>query len=307
MMLRVIIALLLVACGNGRDGSSQGSGPTVVQPDRPLLVTTVNDPLRYFAERIGGEDVEVRFAATPEVVDPATFRPTTDEVVAAQAADLLILNGGGYAKWVEGVSLREARLLDASSSFVTQMIPLKEAVTHGHGPQGEHVHAGMATTFWLDLDLARAQTRAILERFVAERPERAAAFRARHVELDAELVSLDAQVAGAADRLQQEAVVFSHPVYQYLASRYRLVGRSVHWEPEEAPSDAMWGALDELLESHPARIMLWEAEPLAETSARLAQRGIAVVVYEPAGGRAREGDFMTRMRANAARLAAVSK
>ncbi|RLA05886.1 MAG: zinc ABC transporter substrate-binding protein, partial [Gammaproteobacteria bacterium] len=64
---------------------------------------TVNYPLAYFAERIGGEQVEVGFPV-PADVDPAFWSPAADAVAAYQAADVIILNGATYAKWVPKVT-----------------------------------------------------------------------------------------------------------------------------------------------------------------------------------------------------------
>ena len=69
-------------------------------------------------------------------------------------------------------------------------------------------------------------------------------------------------------------MVFSHPVYQYFARRYGLNARSVHWEPDEPPTDAMWAELKELLAEHPAKWMIWEGEPLAKTADKLAELGL---------------------------------
>jgi len=69
----------------------------------PLNLYVVNYPLKYFAERIGGEHVKAVFS-TPADVDPAYWNPDVVNVSAFQKADLILLNGAGYAKWVAKVS-----------------------------------------------------------------------------------------------------------------------------------------------------------------------------------------------------------
>lgn len=39
----------------------------------------------------------------------------------------------------------------------------------------------------------------------------------------------------------------SHPIYQYLARRYGLNSKSVHWEPGEMPLENEWVELDNIL------------------------------------------------------------
>jgi len=60
-------------------------------------------------------------------------------------------------------------------------------------------------------------------------------------------------------------------------------------------------AIEALRASHPAPLMIWEAEPAEETRSRLARLGVAVAVV-PARGDAAEQDWLTRMRAGAAAL-----
>ena len=97
----------------------------------------------------------------------------------------------------------------------------------------------------------------------------------------------------------------SHPVYQYLAARYELKLKSLLFEPDEAPDPSAWRELEVILEEHPARWMLWEAEPLPETAARLRQFGVESLVFSPAGNRPADGDYLSVMNGNARRLAAV--
>ena len=60
--------------------------------------------------------------------------------------------------------------------------------------------------------------------------------------------------------------------------------------------------LERKIADHPARLMLWEGEPLPETALRLEQLGVDTVVVDPCGNRPEEGDWLTTMRANAEAL-----
>ena len=57
------------------------------------------------------------------------------------------------------------------------------------------------------------------------------------------------------------------------------------------------------LTDHPARLMLWEGEPLPEIRERLSEMGIRVVVYRAMANRPAQGDFFSSMRANVDALA----
>lgn len=300
-----ILTLLLVAlisCGGNPQLEPEPEPPEKLDP---LVVYAVNYPLAYFAERIGGDRVDVVFPA-PDGVDPAIWSPTADAIAAYQGADLILLNGAGYAKWLKRVTLPESRLVDTGAAFADRLIELNRATTHSHGPEGEHEHRGVASTTWLDPELATLQARAVADAFVDSRPVFAAEFNQRFTDIEEELEALDQRLAVAAEGIGDEPLLFSHPVYQYLIRGYGLDGHEVHWEPEEAPDQHAWNHLDELLRSHPAKLMLWEREPLSETASRLEERGVKSRVFDTCDNVSDQGNYMTRMAVNAAMMESLT-
>ena len=271
--------------------------------ERAGVVYSVNYPLYFFAARIAGDDLNVVFPA-PADIDPAFWKPDTDTLLAYQRAELILLNGAGYAKWVSRATLPRSRLVDTSAAFRERLIAQAPAQTpHVHGPEGAHVHtADTAFTTWLDVSLARAQADAVRVAMADRWPDLAKALTARHATLDARLIDLDARLEKAAAVHAGRPVLASHPVYQYLARRSGLDTASLHWEPDVDPSDDAWRALEASLATHSAKIMLWEAEPTASTRARLAALGIAVVVFPTLGNRPAGGDYLSVLEEAAAAL-----
>ncbi|TNF89189.1 MAG: zinc ABC transporter substrate-binding protein, partial [Gammaproteobacteria bacterium] len=135
-----------------------------------LTVYTVNYPLKYFAERIAGEHAEVVFP-TPADVDPAFWKPDTVTIGAYQGADLILLNGANYAKWVGQVSLPRRRLVNTSAAFADRLIKTEAGIAHHHGAGDEHAHAGTAFTTWLDPRQALLQAEAIAQALIKKRPQ----------------------------------------------------------------------------------------------------------------------------------------
>lgn len=301
-ILAVLATAAVAAAGSGcaGDGSTAG-GSSRRCGDGRLLVYVDSYPLAYFAERIGGDRVEVRFPA-PADTDPAFWAPDPETIAEYQEADLVLVTGAGYAQWVQTATLPGSRLVDTSAGLADRLLPLEGAVTHSHGGMGEHSHSGYATTTWLDPQLASAHAEAVHDAVVAARPEHAAAFGEGLASLRGDLDALDARLAAIAGRIGDAPLLFSHPIYQYLARRYGLNGRSLHWDPAEAPGHFAWAMFEEKREDHPAEIMIWEAEPLAETRAELAQRGLRTIVFSPCANRPAEGDYLSVMAENAGRL-----
>lgn len=269
-----------------------------------LTIYAVNYPLAYFAERIAGDLAEVKFPAPPGL-DPAFWMPDADTIAAYQGADLILLNGAGYAKWVDRVSLPRSRLVDTSHDFADQFIQTQAAVAHSHGPGGAHSHGGTAFTTWLDLAQAAQQAEAVARAITRKRPNAKDRIARNLAALKSDLLALDARIAKIAGFDPGRPLLASHPVYQYLARRYRLNLESVLWEPDTVPSTPQWAELARIRNMHPAKWMLWEGEPKQENVERLRALGVESIVFNPCASRPTTGDFLSVMRENTRNLEEV--
>ncbi|MCK5511988.1 MAG: zinc ABC transporter substrate-binding protein, partial [Thermodesulfovibrionia bacterium] len=223
----------------------------------PLVIYTVNYPLKYFAERIAGEYATVVFPA-PRDVDPAYWMPDRKTISDYQKADLILLNGAHYAKWIEKVSLPRSKMVNTSRKFKDQYILIEEAMTHSHGPKGQHAHEDAAFTIWLDFDLAAKQVKEIEKALSRKRPDLKSIFKRNSAIIGKDLVALDQEMKDIVSKTEDQPIITSHPVYQYFARRYGLNIKSVHWEPDEIPSNGKWIELRNILKKHPAQWMIWE-------------------------------------------------
>jgi len=269
--------------------------------EKRLTVYVVNYPLQYFAERVAGGQAGIVFPA-PADGDPAYWNPDADTVTAYQGADLIVLNGAGYAKWVRKASLPRAKIVDTSKGFADRFITSGEVATHTHGPEGKHAHESLAFTTWLDFELAARQARAIADAMGRKAPKGREAFEKNYAALEKDLAELDRRIREAVAADPSRPLVASHPVYQYLARRYGLNVRSVYWEPDEAPTLEQWSELRALRKDHPAKWMIWEGEPMPEVAADLERMGMKSLVFDPAGSTPSSGDFLSVMERNIANL-----
>lgn len=297
----LFIAALWLLCLTGCLGYKQSE---VIEPatgqGKPYVVAS-NLPLRFFAQCIAGKEIEVQFLV-PGDEDPAYWEPPADAVQTMQNADLVFLNGAGYESWLPKVTLREARLINTSQPFQSDLIELKDVVTHSHGPTGEHTHGGVAKTTWIDFQQAHAQARMIVEAMIQRWPDKADVFTANWRHLDAELVRLDQSMAAVSAKIGQRPLVVSHPEYDYWARRYQLQVASVHWEAGEIPGEEALSELKRVLADHPASIMVWEAEPAPEAVEILNGMGIRSVVFAPRGNDEGSRDWLALMQENIANL-----
>ncbi|MBW1743747.1 MAG: zinc ABC transporter substrate-binding protein [Deltaproteobacteria bacterium] len=104
---------------------------------------------------------------------------------------------------------------------------------------------------------------------------------------------------------RSKPLIASHPVYDYFSRRYGLNIESVHWEPDEVPTDEQWIELQGILKDHPAAWMIWEGEPSPPSAAKLKSMGINSLVFDPCGNVPEQGDFLSVMQQNAENLKAA--
>jgi zinc transport system substrate-binding protein len=297
-----LLSCLLVACGQAPEAPAAAPGAP-----QALRIYTVNYPLAYMAERIGGNYVSVSFPA-PGDVDPAFWRPAAEDILGYQGADLILLNGAGYAKWLAQASLPGAAMIDTSLAFSDRLIEIPASVRHKHGPEGDHSHGDVAFTTWLDPDLAALQAQAVYQALALARPDQAVEFGEAYDSLIGDLAAWDETASAAFASLTEAQVVFSHPVYQYMQRKYGLQGETVMWEPDEPVSQAdirgLAGTAD--VASAELKLVVWEAEPLEETRVALRELGYESVVFRPLANRPGSGDYLAGMEANIDRLNKVS-
>ena len=270
---------------------------SLAMAEEKLSIYTVNYPLQYFAQRIAGEQADVSLPV-PAGLDPAFWQPDADTVIAYQQADLILLNGAGYAKWVSRVSLPRRKLVDTSAGFRDRYIRAEAGITHSHGREGDHSHSGVAFTTWLDFTLAVEQARAIAAALSRLRPASRDDFERNLARLEQDLLDIDKQVHEIMAIHPDRPLLASHPVYQYFKHRYGLNLTSVMWEPEVVPDGAQWSDLRQLQKVHPAQWMVWEDTPNTNSVAELRNMDIGSIVFNPCGNRPLEGDFLGVMQQN---------
>lgn len=259
-----------------------------------------NYPLAFFAERIFGSPDLVVF---PEINgDPAFWEPSINDISVMQQCEIVLVNGATYEKWLQKVTLAKECTIDTSAPFKDNYIITEGESTHSHGPTGDHSHSGTAFTTWIDLKQAVRQAQTIKDALVTAKPDLKEILEQNFKQLKSQLLSLDASIEAIVKGNSEVLLFASHPVYQYFARRYQLNIKSVLWEPDSFPDEAMWKELEKLHQEHQAAWMIWENEPLPESAERLKEIGIESIVFSPCSNRPDNGDFMTVMKSNVENL-----
>ncbi len=287
--------LALVACGN------PGSESTAPAPDGTTTILTTFYPTQYFAERIAGDTAEV-ICPVPADADAIFWQPDADSIARYQAADLIVLNGAGFAKWVTTVSLPESRIVDTAAPFSDRFIKYEDAVTHSHGESGSHSHEGIDGHTWVDPINAKIQAGEIAKALAERYPDHAELYETNLAALEADLDALDAALNSYGSG---PPLLASHPAYNYIAERYSWNLKSLDLDPEEMPSDPQFAEIKSTLAEFPAKFILWEGTPTQAIADRFqSELGLTSITFSPV--ELFDGtDYLTAMRENLERIRPV--
>ena len=297
-----VLVLLLAACGGDTGGDSSPDGTS----DGPPTVYTTFYPTTYLAERLAGDDAKV-VCPLPDDEDPIFWKPPEEVILAYQQADLIVVNGAEFEKWVPLASLPESKVVSTAEPFREGWLTYEQAVEHTHGPSGKHAHEGIDGHTWVDPVLAKAQSDQILAGLFRVLPDGEARQRvqARLDALHADLDALDARFREVTKDYDGHAIYASHPAYNYIAKRYDWKVVSLDLDPEEMPSAEVFAEIKAQLAATPARHILWEGNPLPEIAARFRDElGLESIWFSPCEGPPEGGvDYLARMNRNVDELA----
>lgn len=245
-------------------------------------IFTVNAPLAHIAETLGGDEVQVIYLV-PNGIDPAFWKPSSEDILLAQEAELILLNGAGYAKWVDTAVLPRSGLIDSSADFSDRLIAESaDALVHQHGPKGEHsAESEFAFTTWFDPDLALKQLNTVAEALTVKWPELGAKIDAGRTEIALQIAEMDVALQNLFTTSAGRQIITSHPVYHYMERRYAQSFVSMHWEPNVMPDEEAWGLFEEQLDLHRNPLMIWEGKPVPPISKKLKQLGVEWMVISP--------------------------
>ena len=270
----------------------------------PIDVVATNYPLAYFASRIGKEHVKVEMPV-PDGVNPAEWQPTPEEIGRIQQAEVILLNGAGYAEWAGRASLPSSKTWSTSNNARDEWIQVPDGAAHSHGPGGAHSHMKTASMTWMDPDLAIEQADSIREALESVAPEYQEEFASNYRVLRRQIIEASADIEQAINTRPEQPVFFSRPYYQYLSRRYHINSQSVDWAANQTPSDTQWLEFQRELGKHPATWMIWDSQPNPAIEERLKTLGISSVVYPTCANTPPSGDYLDGLSQSAASLRKV--
>jgi zinc transport system substrate-binding protein len=308
LMNRAVVAVFVVAMMLGAGCGKKV--PTSATPTGKPSVYTTFYPTQYFAARIGGDLIDV-VCPVPADQDVIFWMPDAKAIVAYQKADLIIINGAEFCKWVQRVSLPASRVVNTAKPFEDDFVIFAHAPVHSHGEGGKHAHEGLDGHTWVDPVNARLQAAEIRKALVKRFPEHKAEFEKGFALLAQDLEALDTQLKGYQAIYKNHPLLTSHPAYNYIAKRYGWNIVSLDLFPEEMPSDEAFQGIKEILKRHPAKHLIWETYPTKAIADRIrSELGLISIEFSPCELLSEDAqnsgtDYMSVMRRNLKNISVV--
>jgi len=179
----------------------------------PLPVAVGIPPLKFFAERLGGDQVEVTVLAKGGV-SPHSFEPSAREIVRL---------AGARVYFSLGLPFERGRL-----QRVARRSPGLRFVDCGGG-----IGAGDDPHVWTSPRRARAVVACMAEVLAAARPGQAARIESNLAALQTDLERLDAEIRALAAGAAKRVFLVHHPSWGYLAEDYGLEQIAIEQDGKE--------------------------------------------------------------------------
>ena len=299
-------ALALSAC------SSTASSGDSSSKDGSLTVMASFYPLKYLAEKIGGEHVSVT-SLTPDGAEPHDLELSPKMVDSLSSADAVIYLAGFQSAVDEAIEQQApktvidvssaAELVEAGSDAnhpaeeeeATDETQSGETEAHDHDHEGHdhegHDHAGhdhhhdMSADphFWLDpIRMAKAAT-LVGDKLAEADSAHADTYKANAKALAEELTTLGDTLVTKTSKCQVKTFVTAHTAFGYLADRTGLTQVGISGlDPESSPSPARLAEIGQIAKEQGVTTIFTEALIDPKVAQTLADDlGITTAVLDP--------------------------
>jgi len=278
------LALLVVGCA---DSTPQRSGK--------MLVAASIAPLADFAQKVGGDLVEVE-RLVPPGASPHTYQLTSHQMKVLARASVLVLNGVNLEFWAD----KAVAAADNPKLIVVRTadgLDIIGASDQGH-EKGGNPHV------WLSPVCAIHQVEAIRDAFVEADPDHKNEYTANADAFIAKLRELDSEIRRQADSFSVTQFVAFHSSWVYFAREYGLVQAGViERNPGMEPSPSEVRDVIATVKRLKAKAIFAEPQFSAKAAEVIAEESNSkVLLLDPLGG-PEHYDYLKTMRANLARIA----
>jgi zinc transport system substrate-binding protein len=180
-------------------------------------------PLAHFAEKAGGELVDVKLIMSAGN-DPHTFEPGPSDLRAVYGAEVFIFHGAGLDSWAERIE-KDLVKNGIITVEISKMPPFDSSLASGDPHD------------WLDPVLAMREVEIIRDALAGADPANADIYKRNAAAYKAFLQRLDEEFRSSLRECGKRDIIVTHNAFGYLASRYGIRIHSIMGlTTEEEPS-----------------------------------------------------------------------
>ena len=282
------LAVLVVGCA---DSTEESSGK--------MLVAASIAPLADFAQKVGGDLVEVELLVAPGA-SPHTYQLTPHQMKVLSKASVLVLNGVDLEFWAD-------KAVAAADNPKMIVIRTAEGLDIIDTSEEEHEEDGNPHV-WLSPVCAIHQVQAIRDAFVEADPDHENEYAANARAFIAELEKLDEEIREQAGSFSTKQFVAFHSSWVYFAREYGLVQAGViERSPGVEPSPSEVRDVIDTARRLKAKAIFAEPQFSAKAAEIVAEESNSKVLLLDPLGSTGNYDYVETMRANLARMSEALK
>lgn len=196
----VIIPLLAVGLWNSE------SSLTIVKAEGHSKIQVIASfyPLYEFTKEVGGDKVDVSLLV-PTGVEPHDWDPTIRDIQRIEQADLLIINGNGFEKWVDKIDSSKITIINTGKSFGW--------LSESGDPMDFH--------YWLNPLSAKLQINTISDGLIKADPNNIEYYKNLKKDYELKIDELHSKIKTELNECKKDFIVF-HDAFSYFANEYGL-------------------------------------------------------------------------------------
>jgi zinc transport system substrate-binding protein len=216
-----------------------------------LKVVATFYPLAFFAQEIGGEEVDVT-QLIPDNTEVHNWQPSSADILAVDEAKVIIYNGASLDYWFEEDVLP---VIDSSNKIIVETTAGIQLLETGdengeHDDEHEHEEAYDPHT-WISPFIAKQQAQSIYEALIQKDPEHEGYYSERWQNLKTRFEELDNSYMTGLSTTSKEDIFVSHSAFGYLADRYGFTQHGVIGiSADEQPSAQVYADLVDMMMEH---------------------------------------------------------
>lgn len=185
-------------------------------------------PLKFFAERIGGDRVDAS-VMVPAGASPATYEPKPRQMVALTKAQLFVAIGVPFEKaWLPRIQSSNPDLTIVKGITGIELLQMQ---SHHHDDHGHDDHDGIPDPHvWTSPTASKTLAGVILSALVQADPQGSDFYQKNYEQLLTEIDTLDAELHQMLDGKKDTRFLVYHPSWGYFARDYGLIQMPVELE-----------------------------------------------------------------------------